>query len=467
MQSQDVHATNYTYILTISVIAAIAGLLYGFDTGVISGALQLICNTFGISDQQVVLKEVIVSSVPLGALLGAVVSSKFSNGLGRRRSIIFSSVVFIIGTCITTFAVDVHMVIAGRLLMGFAVGLSSMIVPMYLSEVAPFQIRGAVIFLFQLAITIGILSALVVNYLFESFQSWRGMFAVALIPSILLGLGMLAMPYSPRWLMLKGRESEAKAVLQKLRARDDVSIEMKDIKDSVQHQSAGFKALFSKKLFPLVIIAFGLFVFQQLSGINTIFYYARTVFSQAGFGGESGALLAAVATGATNVLATIIGVWVVDIIGRRALLFIGFIGVIICLLVLGASYLGYFGPHIEWITLGSVLAYIVFFAISLGGVPYIMMSELFPLNVRGAGMALASCAGWGFNMLVSATFLSLVHFLGKDNIGMGRAFWVYAGLSLIGFVFAYFLVPETRGCPLERIEANLYSGKRLRDLGEV
>lgn len=462
MQSQNQPATNYAYILTISVVAAIAGLLYGFDTGVISGALQFVSKTFNITDAQYKLKELIVSSVPIGALIGAVLSSKFSNGLGRRRSIIFSSIIFIIGTCVTTFAVNIDMVILGRLLMGYAVGLSSMIVPMYLSEVAPFQIRGAVIFLFQLAITIGIFSALVVNYLFASLENWRAMFAIGLVPSILLGLGMLALPFSPRWLMLKGRDAEAEAVLRKLRAREDVSGEMQDIRDSVKHQQSGFKDLFSRKLFPLVIIAFGLFVFQQLSGINTIFYYAPTVFSDAGFGGSSGALLAAVATGATNVIATIIGVWVVDIIGRRALLFVGFIGIVICMGILGAAYLGYFGADIKWITLSAVLVYIIFFAISLGGVPYIMMSELFPLNVRGAGMATASCAGWGFNMLVSSTFLTFVH-----NLGMGKTFWMYAILSFAGFVFAYFLVPETRACPLERIEANLYAGKRLRDLGEV
>lgn len=452
---------NYFYIFTIAMIAALAGLLFGYDTGVISGSLQYISKTFDISKSEYQLKEFIVSAVPLGALIGSIFSSHFSRKYGRHRSIIYSAILFIFGTAIVVGAFHISMIVIGRLFMGFAIGLSAMIVPMYLSEVSPPKIRGAVIFLFQLAITIGLLLAFIMNYIFADVESWRAMFAIGFIPSLLLAFGMLYLPFSPRWLILKGRVKEAKTILQKLRAQQDVMEELSEIEKSLKHPKGKLKDLFTKKMFPLVIITFGLFAFQQLSGINTIFYYAPTIFENAGFGSGEGSILPSIATGAINVFATIFGIWLVDRIGRRNLLFIGFTGMIVCLGVLGISYLGLLGTEIKWITLISVLLFIVFFAISLGGVPYVMMSELFPLKIRGVGMATASCANWGFNMIVSFTFLTFIH-----HLGIGATFLMYTGFTIIGCLFAFALLPETRGVPLEKIESNLYSGKKLRNLGE-
>lgn len=453
--------TNYGFILLITFTAAIAGLLFGFDTGVISGALAFIATTFHLTSDQIFLREIIVSSVPIGALFGAILSGWSSNEFGRRRSIIISALLFVIGTLLAACAIQLAMVIIGRLIMGFAVGLSAMIVPMYLSEVAPPKIRGMTVFIFQLAITIGIMLAFIINYIYAGHANWRMMFGVALIPSVILWLGMWLLPSSPRWLMMKGRIDEARAVLFKL---DSVhaEAELRELVKSLEYKSAGVGELFSKKMFPLVAIAFGLFVFQQFTGINTIFYYAPTVFNSAGFVGVNGAILASVATGICNVLSTFVGIALVDRWGRRKLLFMGMVGMIICLTIIGLSYHGIFGSDIAMLTIIAVMAFIFFFATSIAGCAYLIMSELFPLRLRGAGMATASVANWLFNICVSATFLSLI-----QAIGIGNTFLVYAFCTFVGLIFIMRFVPETKNVSLERIEANLYAGKKLRDLGEA
>lgn len=450
---------NYGFVILVTTVAAISGLLFGFDTGVISGALSFISATFHLTAHNTVMKEMIVSAVPMGALIGAVLSGKSANSLGRRRSVILSAILFVLGAAITAAAMHIMFVLLGRWIMGFAVGLSAMTVPMYLSEVAPPNVRGVAVFIFQLAITIGIMLAFVINYVFAGHAAWRMMFAVAIIPSVVLWVGMCFLPSSPRWLMLKGRDQEAKKTLARL-SGDLADIEYHAIKDSISRPRSGLRELFSKRMLPLVIIAFGVFVFQQLTGINTIFYYAPTIFHSAGYVGTKGAILASVVTGVVNVLSTFVGIALVDRLGRRKLLFIGMSGMVVCLAALGLGYHHVFGANIEVLAMVAVLAFIFFFAISIAGCAYLIMSELFPLRLRAAGMATASCANWGFNILVSATFLSLI-----QSIGIGDTFFLYGGFTLIGLIFIAILLPETKGVRLERIEENLYAGKASRHLG--
>ena len=248
------------YILLLSVIAAIAGFLFGFDTGVINGALTPMAKTFGI-ENIAWLKELIVAAVPLGALVGAMVSGIFSHRFGRKNSIIYSAFLFMLGTVLVAISLDPYTAIFGRLIMGFAVGISAMIVPMYLSEISPPKIRGTVIFMFQLAITIGLFIAFVINYTLQ--DSWREMFWFGVIPSAILGIGMIFMPKSPRWLALKGKTSHATQVLQNLHKRDNVSEEINAILESANHKSISLTELFrSKQLRNLVFLTFGLFVAQ-------------------------------------------------------------------------------------------------------------------------------------------------------------------------------------------------------------
>lgn len=445
----NVHHNPYLLIF-IAFIATIAGLLFGFDTGIISGALQFIATYFHLSASQTWLKEMIVSAVPFGALIGSIFSKPSSFWIGRRRSIIATALIFIAGTLIAALAQNIPMLIIGRLFMGLAIGLSAMIVPMYLSEISPPQIRGAIVFCFQLAITIGLLLAFIINYLFSSHGDWRMMFAVGLIPSIILGVGMLFLPYSPRWLVLKGKHQLAQRTLTILRGHEHVLEELEEIQATIGHVKGGLKDLFSTKLRKIVLICLGLFMFQQLSGINTIMYYAPTIYQHAGFSGADGQILASIADGIIFVLATLWGIWLVDRLGRRPLFFIGFIGMIICLASLGLSYAHADQNLTPIISMCAVLGYILFFGISLGPLCYLMMSELFPLNVRSTGMALASCSNWTFNVLVSATFLTLI-----NTLGIGHTFYLYAALTTLGLIFTFYLVPETKGKSLEAIEASV------------
>jgi sugar porter (SP) family MFS transporter len=460
--------TLHTYLL--GCVAAMAGLLFGFDTGVISGAQSFIFKTFGISGDNVqvsALKGFIVAAVPLGALFGAMISGMCAQSFGRRRSLMYTALIFLAGTLITAFAPSIPWVITGRLFMGLAIGISAMIAPMYLSEISPADLRGAIIFLFQLAITIGLLGAFTTNLLLtlwipDPTINWRWMFGVGIIPSALLFIGMLQMPYSPRWLILKRRDTEAEATLKNLLGKEDIQLELREINESVAREGGRFRELFSGRLFPLLLMAFALFMFQQLSGINAIMYYGPLVFEQAGLG-DTGKLIAQMAMGAVNVAMTVIGVWVIDKCGRRPLLFIGFIGMIACLTLLGSLLKITSGnSEIAYLAIGSILLFIGFFAISLGGVPYIIMSEVFPLKIRAYGMAIASCANWTFNIFVSETFDIF-----RTQIGMGNTFLFYAICTTAGLCVAWRFVPETKNRPLEEIESNLYSGKPLRKLGET
>lgn len=451
---------NRAYIIGIAFVSAIAGLLFGFDLVVISGALQFIANAFSISEQQTFLREIIVSAVPAGALIGAICSHKSSFHFGRRKSIIITAIMFFFGTLLVVLAPNAESVIFGRLIMGFAVGLSATIVPMYLAEISPPDIRGTVVFLYQFAITVGIAMGFVVNYLFQASGGWRYMFAVGLIPSALLGLGMLPLPASPRWLLTKGRLYFAKSALRKLRGTEKIETEIENIRQTIAHSHGGLKLLFSKKIRKLVVISFGLFVFQQFTGINTIFYYAPNIFRAAGFSGSAAPTLASVSTGGMFVFATIFGVLLVDVIGRRKLLIIGLLGIALCQMLQGADLHHLLFYQAKTLSIFAALAAIAFYAISITGIAYLIMSEVFPLNVRTVGMAVASCANWGVNMLVAATFLTLA-----NTIGMGNTFWLYAGLTFIGFLFVWFFVPETKGRSLEEIETNLYAGVPMRHLG--
>lgn len=458
-------------IYLIGTIAALAGLLFGFDTGVISGAQDFMFQTFALkkdaSLESNAIKGLVVSCVPIGALIGAMLSGFCARVIGRKRGLILTAIIFAIGTLSAAFAGSLNTVIFARLLMGLAIGISAMVAPMYLSEISPANIRGKMIFMFQLAITMGLMSAFAINLWFahsiaDYTMNWRWMFGVGIIPAIILLVGMAFMPNSPRWLYLKGRSNEAKKVLQSLLGKENVTQELAEMKESVERESKGSSLLqlFKKPLLPLLLVSFGLFVFQQLSGINAIMYYGPQVFGSAGFG-ESAKFIAQLLMGLTNVLATIFGVWVVDKIGRRPLLTMGFIGMVICLAAL-SFFLKSAGQN-PYLALASVLIFIVCFAISLGGVPYIMMSEVFPLKARASGMAIASCANWGFNMLVSGSFNILVAKMGN----MGNVFMLYCICTIVGFIFAWYLVPETKNRQLEEIERNLYSGKSVRRLGDT
>lgn len=421
----------------ISGLAAIAGLLFGYDTGIISGAILFIRKDFNLSPGQV---GMVVSAVLLGALLGSAFCSKITDRLGRRGSLMIASGLFVLASLGAAMAQSAPDLMFARLFLGIAIGISSLTAPLYLAEVAPAKVRGFLVSLNQLAVTIGILVAYAINYSLSAEGAWRLMFGLGAIPGVVLGIALIFLPESPRWMVLRGKREGAKAILDSLRAGENTQAEMLEIEQSINHEKTSFSALFTPAVKPALIIAMGLAFFQQATGINTIIYYAPIIFEQAGFGTASHAILASICIGVTNVIFTLISLPLIDRVGRRPLLIIGITGMFVSLALCGVV----FGRHS--IALFCILAYIAFFAISLGPIMWLMISEVFPLQQRGLGTSLAVCAQWGFNMIVSSTFPSLLH-----AVGPSRTFWFYAGLCLIGLVFVIKKVPETKGKALEEI----------------
>jgi SP family galactose:H+ symporter-like MFS transporter len=447
-------------IYVVSAIAALAGLLFGFDTGIISGALLFIQKDFVLTTE---MKELIVSSVLLGAMFGSLSSGQLTDQFGRRKLMLVISALFIIGTLIAALAEQVTAILIGRLIIGLAIGIGSYTTPLYIAEVAPHQWRGTLVSLNQLAITIGILSSYLINYVFTNLDgSWRWMFGFGIAPAVLLSIGMIFLPESPRWLVKQNKLEQAIATLKKLRNSSNVLPEIESIKNSLHTKKTPFREIFSPTIRPVLFLGAMLGFIQQATGINTIIYYAPTIFQLAGFQDTSSSILATVGIGIVNVLATVFAVLYLDKLGRRPLLLTGLVGMALSLLGLSLTF--HFNQEfsfLRWIAMGCTFSFIICFAFSLGAILWLMVSEIFPLDVRGAAMGIAVFSCWFWNFAVSATFLTLLNLLGPSN-----TFLVYAGMCLFSFVFCYYKTPETQGVTLEQIEKNIRQRAPLRQIGQ-
>lgn len=447
-------------IYLVSSVAALTGLLFGFDTGIISGALLFIQKDFALTTGT---KELIVSSVLLGAMVGSLCSGHLTDRLGRRRIMLIISSLFIIGTLISSFAGSISTIIFGRLCIGMAIGIGSYSAPLYIAEAAPIELRGALVSLNQLAITIGIMGSYVINYAFTNTQgSWRWMFMIGILPAVLLSIGMIFLPESPRWLVKQGKKRRAKAILSYLRGSLRVDQEVREIEHSLKVRQAPFSEIFSSWIRPVLFLGVMLGFLQQVTGINAIIYYAPTVFQLAGFQNISTSILATIGIGVVNVLATIFAIYYLDKIGRRPLLLAGLIGM--CVSLIGLSLAFYSSTQVDvlrWAAIVFIFSYIICFAFSLGAMLWLLISEIFPLEVRGAAMGVSVFSCWFWNFVVSSTFLSLL-----NSIGASNAFLLYAVMCVVGFIFCYYKVPETKGISLEQIEENIRSGLPLREIGQ-
>ncbi len=448
---------NSGLVTRIALVAALAGLLFGFDTGVISGALDYIGGAFRLSD---VGEEMVVSAVLAGAVIGSLVAMVVIDRIGRRMSLVVAGVVFILGSIASSVAPNVGDLDTARVLLGIAIGISAVAAPMYITEIAPAARRGQLVSFFQLMITIGILVAYLNDEAFSKAGAWRWMLVTGVAPAIVLLIGMRGLPESPRWFMLKGREADAREVLQKVDPAN-VDTEIAEIKTGIaDERTASFRDLLGPILRPAFIVAIGLFIIQQFSGINTIIYYAPRIFQDAGFSAGSAAIWATVSVGVINVVATIVAIMLIDRIGRKPLLYIGLAGMAVSLAVVASSSLLSAGGTItaaDYVTVLAVWAFIVSFAISLGPIPWLMASELFPVGVRGKAASIATLVGWLGNLIVSATFLTLL-----DAVGTAGTFYAYAAVAVLGLVFTWYLVPETKGRTLEEIQQGFIERARRK-----
>lgn len=451
---------NNCFVYFIAAIAATGGLLFGYDTGVISGALLFIKKEWSLMPMS---QELVVSAVLVGAILGAAFSGKLADRFSRRTVIIGTAVIFFVGSFWTSMAHSVSLLIAGRVVIGVAIGVASFAVPLYISEISPPRVRGALVSLNQLAITIGIVLSYLIDDAFAHLpHGWRYMFLIGIFPAMILGIGMLFLPRTPRWLMSKGKEDEASLVLEKLSGKEDVAKSIREIKRTMDEESGGsWSELARPWLRPTLIIGIVLMFIQQVTGINTVIYYAPTIFQMAGFQSATSAISATVGVGIVNVLMTVVAIWLVDKWGRKPLLSVGLIGIVVSLGILGFAFKeqAVLGAGLKWVAVGSLVLYIASFAVSLGPICWLIISEIYPLKIRGVAMSLATVANWAFNFVVALTFLTLV-----QKITATGAFWLYGVVGIAGWFFCYYYVPETKGHTLEEIEDHFVQGKHPGDL---
>ncbi|ACB93764.1 sugar porter family MFS transporter [Beijerinckia indica] len=440
------------FVIIVTIVAALGGLLFGYDTGIVASALIYITKTFDLSTFG---QECVAAALNVGAVFGAACSGPISDRFGRRPTVLLASLVFIIGSVGSAFAPDVPVLLVARLALGAAIGAATQIVPVYVAELAPAHRRGALVVMFQLIFSLGLLSSFFVGYLLSGgTESWRMMFLLGVVPAILLGVGMLFLPESPRWLFLNKRERQAVLTLDKLRG-DPLAVrqELDEILEASRTPNGGWRTLTKKWVRPALIAGLGVAILSQLSGPNVIVYYAPIILTDAGFGDQA-ALLTSVSVGVASTLTTIMGMLLIDRIGRRRLMLTLLPMAVLSLLLLGAVFLG--GPmtgiRVPLMLLG-LLGYIVFNFGSLSVAVWLIASEVFPLIIRGKAMGLAAVSVWASDIVISLSTLSLVEVLGPTG-----TFWLFAGVNAIAVWFVWRYVPETAGHSLEQIETSLKEG---------
>ncbi|CCU24197.1 galactose-proton symporter [Salmonella enterica subsp. enterica serovar Agona str. 57.A.08] len=545
--------SNKAMTFFVCFLAALAGLLFGLDIGVIAGALPFISDEFQITAHT---QEWVVSSMMFGAAVGAVGSGWLSFKLGRKKSLMIGAILFVAGSLFSAAAPNVEVLIISRVLLGLAVGVASYTAPLYLSEIAPEKIRGSMISMYQLMITIGILGAYLSDTAFSYSGAWRWMLGVIIIPAILLLIGVFFLPDSPRWFAAKRRFHDAERVLLRLRDTSaEAKRELDEIRESLQVKQSGW-ALFKEnsnfrravflgillqgmqqftgvnvimyyapKIFELAgytntteqmwgtvivgltnvlatFIAIGLvdrwgrkptltlgflvmaigmgilgtmmhigihspsaqyfaIVMQQFTGMNVIMYYAPKIFELAGYTNTTEQMWGTVIVGLTNVLATFIAIGLVDRWGRKPTLTLGFLVMAIGMGILGTMmHIGIHSPSAQYFAIAMLLMFIIGFAMSAGPLIWVLCSEIQPLKGRDFGITCSTATNWIANMIVGATFLTML-----NNLGNANTFWVYAGLNVLFILLTLWLVPETKHVSLEHIERNLMKGRKLREIG--
>jgi len=444
------------WVRAAAVVSAISALLYGYDTGIISGALLQIDDDFDIGTG---MEQVIAASILLGAVIGALACSRFSETQGRRKTILIVSAIFVVGSLACSLAPSPWLLVLGRIVLGFAVGGATQVVPMYVAELAPARRRGQLVLTFQVGIGVGIVASTLVGA--SEMVDWRVSIGAAAVPAVLMLLLMLKLPESPRWLVKKDRQDEARSILERLRASgSDIDGELGDIQElecaerQENRSSRGWRGLKQSWVRPALIVGCGVAIFTQLSGIEMIIYYAPTILTDNGFS-TTAALRVSVALGVTYLVMMLVGLSIVDRVGRRRLCMIMIPGAALSLTVLGWLFVtGRSGPDEVPFIIACLITFMMFNAGGLQLMGWLTGSEIYPLAVRGAGTSAQSATLWSTNLLITLTLLTLI-----ETIGVGQTMWLYAAFNVGAFVFIWRLMPELTGRSLEQIEAKLRAGE--------
>ncbi|MGH8288235.1 MAG: sugar porter family MFS transporter [Steroidobacteraceae bacterium] len=444
-------------LILISLTASIGGLLFGYDTGVVNGALLYMGRDLRLTPAD---EGLITATLLLGAALGSLFVGRLADRTGRRRTMWLLAGTFVVGALACAAAPD-RMALAGfRFLLGLAVGGASVVVPTYLAELAPAQIRGRLVTQNELMIVSGQLLAFAVNAVIaqvwgESHAIWRWMLGVAAVPGVMLGMGALFLPESPRWLIARARPEEAAAVLERLRPPATAAVEARAIAKLAADEAAsdirGWSALRIPWVRAVLLVGIGIGIVQQVTGVNSIMYYGTQILSRSGLG-IRGALSANVLNGVVSVLATFIGIALVGRMGRRPMLVTGLIGTTSSLLLLGVvSLLFRPSPSLAYLVLGAMALFLCFQQGFVSPVTWLLLSEIFPLKVRGLGMGAATLVLWGANFVVAFSFPQLV-----AGFGVSSTFFGFVLVGIVAVAFSYRYVPETGGRTLEAIEELLH-----------
>ncbi|HXW38242.1 MAG TPA: sugar porter family MFS transporter [Acidimicrobiales bacterium] len=456
------------YLVGVGVVIMLGGALFGYDQGVISGALTGIQKQFNVGT---LLLEVITSWVTLGAMAGALVAGAVADRLGRRLTIIAAAGLFVVGALCESLAPVTLVLVVGRLVVGFGVGVASVAAPLYAAELAPARVRGRMISLYQLAITLGIFVAYFADYLLTQGDQWRLMLGVSAVPAFLLFVAIMPLPDSPRWFVKMGRHDDARAALDKVEVGRDIDAELAEMEALNRQEAEGtWRAVFARRWRKPLVIGVVLAALQQFTGINAIIYYADKIFAAAGYASPASQSLATlVAIGAVNVVSTFVAVAWVDRFGRKPLLLVGSVGMFGSLVVVGAMFeaLGS-GSHTGGgtttgiVTLVGLVVFIASFAFSLGPVVWTIINEIFPSHIRGKAVAVATGANWFSAWLVAQFFLSLVGLISEAG-----TFWLFAAFCIATLVFVQRVVPETKGRSLEELELLWWPGRRRTATSEA
>ncbi|XP_024983620.1 inositol transporter 1-like [Cynara cardunculus var. scolymus] len=439
------------YVLGLTVIAGIGGLLFGYDTGVISGALLYIRDEFEAVDQSSFLQETIVSMALVGAMIGAAAGGGINDAYGRKQATLLADVIFALGSFVMAAAWNPYVIIFGRLLVGLGVGVASVTAPMYIAEAAPSEIRGGLVSTNVLMITSGQFLSYLVNLAFTEVRgTWRWMLGVAAVPAIIQFCLMLFLPESPRWLYMKRSRSDAIVVLSKIydpfRLEEELDQLSAALEEERQRRNAiSYWDVFRIKEIRLAFLAgAGLQAFQQFTGINTVMYYSPTIVQMAGFRSNQLALLLSLIVALMNAAGTIVGIYLIDHFGRRKLALSSLSGVILSLILLSvAFYLESFG----WLAVLGLALYISFFAPGMGPVPWTVNSEIYPESYRGICAGMSATVNWVSNLVVAQSFLSVA-----EAVGTSSTFLILAAIGVAAFGFVFLFVPETKGLSFEEVE---------------
>jgi SP family arabinose:H+ symporter-like MFS transporter len=431
------------YVLSVTLVAAIGGLIFGFDTAIVAGATRYMKEQFSLNSLQ---EGWAVAVVLIGCMFGAGLAGPISDRIGRRRLMLVSAVLFLVSAVGCALPRTITEFVIFRFVGGLGIGSAAVLSPLYIAEIAPARVRGALVSVNQLAIVTGILLAYFVNWVFAGTgpANWRWMYGMGAVPSIIFFLLLLGVPESPRWLVKNGREDEARTVLTRADSAEAAAAGIRDIQDTLALEEGSFREIFRPAFRRPLLIAVVLAVFQQITGINAILYYAPRIFEGAGFERMS-AIGQSTIVGLVNMLFTVVAIVLADKVGRRPLLLVATAGMGVSLVLLGAAFKFPLLPASALLLI--ILLYIAFFASAMGPLVWVVMAEIFPIKVRGAAMGLATLILWLADFAVTLTFPVI-----SDRFHPATAFWIYAAMCALDLVFMWFYLPETKGKTLEEIE---------------